>query len=282
MTLVGSFLVGLLCAAPQSANSAQHYLSQFEKAWAEVNTLEYILEKTERLRDGEVRQEAALVRFSKPNRFYIAATKPRKGQEVLYDSKVRLDELLVHPGRFPDFTLWIDIYGSLATGGQHHPVTHGAYGYIYEQLQFVRTQIANGKAKGIIRYDGVINVQGRKGHRVVVEVSPRKPRLIKARDEEPLFAFAKRVGVDTYRVFMENESIDELSDELEPGALYVVPSHYGTRMELVFDDLSGLLIRQRVWEPTDVLYEEYSFVSLKVNPVFGKDVFDPDNPAYNF
>jgi len=53
-------------------------------------------------------------------------------------------------------------------------------------------------------------------------------------------------------------------------------------MELVFDEASGLLIRQRVWEPADTLYEEYSFVNLRVNPALGNEAFDPNNPTYNF
>lgn len=88
--------------------------------------------------------------------------------------------------------------------------------------------------------------------------------------------------MDPYRILMENPQIDGLSDKLEPGSFYLVPLHYGSRLELVFNEENGLLVRQRVWEPAETLYEDYSFTSIRINPELGAQAFDEKNTAYDF
>jgi hypothetical protein len=63
------------------------------------------------------------------------------------------------------------------------------------------------------------------------------------------------------------------------------PTLYSDRIELCFDLATHLPVTLRAWEKDGDEYrqvEDYSWTQVQLNPGFGDEVFDPDNPTYNF
>ncbi len=261
---------------------SEEALARFESVWEEVKSLEYVLAKTERLRDGTLRDEKVLVKFAKPGRFYITGLEPRHGQEILYDSSKRPKELLVHPGRFPDLTLWLDIHGRIATANQHHPISHGGYGYLWEHLGYLLRTAREEPLEVDFRHLGMTEFMEQPVERVEIVTKNRKARSLLARKGESLFEFAQRVRMDPYRILMANPTISRLSAQLRGGKSYDVPWYYASRMELFLDPKTGLIRRYRCWNERGELYEDYQFEAIEVDPKLTQLDFDRNNPAYRF
>lgn len=271
--------VGLVVAGadPRAALEIERMFS----AWHRVDALSYRLDKTERLRGGELVHEAAFVKLRRPDSYYIAALEPRRGQEVIYVGSRDRDRLVVHPGRFPDITLEISVRGGLATQRQHHLVTHSGLRYTIEGLRQMLLAARDGGDDGRIVYAGIRVVGGHRCHAIESYAGSAKPARIAARDGEPLFEFAERVGQDAYVIYSSNPEINDLTDELEARD-YVVPPYYSSRSEWMLDEETSLPLRVTFWDADGSLYERYEYAGMRINPPLTDLDFDPENPGYGF
>ena len=63
------------------------------------------------------------------------------------------------------------------------------------------------------------------------------------------------------------------------------PTLYADRIELCFDDYNHLPVTLQAWNMDDTelrLVEDYTWTQVVVNPGLGDEVFDTENPDYNF
>lgn len=280
-------MIALLCAGTLAvgANAIDaegvRLMRRLFDAWDAVQTMSYRLRKEERLRHGELVVEEVFIKLRKPDSFYIAALAPRRGQEVIYVGARDRKRLIVHPGRFPDFTLRLDIRGSLTTRRQHHTVAHSGLQYTLDNLRESLLAARQGATQGELLYGGKTVLFGWPAQIVVMAAADNDIVPLRAREDETLIAFGERVGQDPYVILYANPSIDSLTDELEARD-YGVPVHYCAKTELVLDDATGLPLRITMWDARGNLYERYEFLEVKINPPMSDLDFNPDNPAYDF
>lgn len=245
-----------------------------------VRALTYRFVKRERLRDGTLTDSEHEVKWLAPGRVYMKTLRPRVGQEVLFDPTRDSRRLRVHIGRFPDFTLHLDIDGDLATRGEHHLVSHVGFAYIAGVLRRSAERARRepmGETAGLERRceagvcrDHLVLVAGR-----------RAPARVMAEPGEPLVAFAERAGADPYLVAYTNPDVLGLASRLRRRE-YVVPAYYGSRTEVVIDPVMRLPLAQTVWDDQGRLYEDYRFEELRRDPPLVEADFDPANRAYGF
>jgi hypothetical protein len=256
------------------APSSDLLIARFREAWARVDTMTYRLHKVERMRDGEVIDEEIAVKLRKPLAVYAAAVKPRPGQEIIYDSSRDRHEFIVHPGHFPDVTLRLDIDGYLATRRQHHLISHLG-------LDYILRSILRFGARGRVTYTGDSTLLGRPVRWLLFESAKTDKKLVVAKEEETLFAFAERVGMDAYYVFYNNKDIGDITDTLD-AKVYAVPPDYGARTELALDAETALPVQLTVWDAKGRMYERIELKEVVINPPLTELDFDPQNPAYDF
>ena len=276
--LLTAAIVGVGFEADPEATALVERMSA---AWAHVDTLTYRFNKTERMRDGTLIVEEVAVKLKKPLSLYIAAILPDRGQEIIYDPRHDPEHFVVHRGRFPDLTLHLDLYGSLATRGQHHLLTHAGLGYTLSTLKIGINGARKRAEGGVLRHVGTTTLWGRGVEVIRFEAGDLTPLEIPAHADETLLDFAARVGMDAYAIFSINPEIEQMTDELEARA-YKVPKTYGARTELAIDLGTGLPIRVTIWDAAGRLYERYDYMDVVVNPRLTDIDFDPENPAYNF
>jgi len=245
-----------------------------------VRALTYHFVKRERLRDGTLTDSEHEVKWLAPGRVYMKTLRPRPGQEVLFDPTRDARRLIVHTGRFPDFTLHLDVDGSLATSGEHHLVSHVGLAYIATVLrrsaERVRREPMGETARLERRCEG-----GACRDRLVLVAGTRPPARVMAEAGEAVVAFAERAGVDPYLVVYTNPDVDGLSSHLRRRE-YVVPAYYGSRTEVVIDPSTRLPLAQTVWDDQGRLYEDYRFDELRCDPPLVEADFDPANRTYGF
>lgn len=258
-------------------------IERFESAWQATSTLRYRLLKRERVKSGATIEEEALIKWTRrPACVYLAAKKPREGQEVIYCAERDGRELIVHPGRFPDVTLKLDLGGSLATRNQRHPITHVGFDYTLAMIRASRERAKREPHGEQMLYDGSRNVRGRRGIVVTLLAGSRAATTVTARKGDTVLSLAERVGRDGYGLVMANEKVSSLGDELASGRPVVVPAYYAARSEIVLDTETGLPLEQTSFDEAGKLLEAYGYTDVEVNPTLTAQDFDPENPAYDF
>ncbi|MBI3178797.1 MAG: DUF1571 domain-containing protein [Deltaproteobacteria bacterium] len=241
----------------------------------------YRLEKQERLCDGELVVEEAAIKLRKPASFYIAALKPRRGQEVIYVRERDPRRLIAHPGSFPDVTVRLNIKGGMATDRQHHMITHTGFDYtvlaLKRGLQRAKVQPQGER----LEHAGGGTLFGRPVEWVRMHAGTAAPRQVEAKKGEALLDFADRVEQDAYVILCANPDLDGLDETLSARA-YTVPYYYASKTEIAVDRETHLPLRLAFYEPAERLYERYDFMDVVIDPPPSDSDFDPDNPAYDF
>lgn len=257
-------------------------VERFERVWKVTRSVTYRDVKTERLRDGKIVTEELAVKYQSPGRVYLRMLRPRVGQEVIYDRTKDTKHLTVHPGRFPDLTLSLDIEGLLATRDQHHTVA--AVGF-NKALHILRSAIERAKREPYgddLGYGGKSIFDGRSVEKVIMRAGNHPAREVQALDDETLLSFARRVDMDAHVILTANPSIRSLASRLDGGQSYIVPAYYAPRSESWFDEQTGMPLKQVMWSADGRLYEDYQHLDLVLNPPLSDLDFDPENPAYGF
>ncbi len=261
---------------------AMRVVERFEAAWRTAQSISFRDVKTERLRHGKVVTEELAVKYQRPGRVYLRTLRPQPGQEVIYDRARNTKRLTVHPGRFPDVTLSLDIEGLLATRDQHHTVASVGFD---AALHILRSAIERARREPYgdhLAYAGSTTFDGHEVDRVVMHAGRHPGRKVVARADETLLSFARRVDMDAYVIYMANPQIRSLSSHLDGGQAYAVPAYYAPLSESWFDRDTGMPLKQVMWSADGSVYESYSHLDLVLNPTFSDTDFDPENPAYDF
>lgn len=284
-----SILFAIFIVAPAAAEEAlaagavdaeaKKLIDAFFAANSLLKDTIYLLDKQERMRDGDVVKETLLVKLRvKPYAVYLARQKPKKGMEALYKQGGKMTG---HTGSFPDITLNIDPQGSLAMKDQHHPIYSTGTQEIVRRLNQA-LKLADGDApRTTIRKIADQKVDGVSATCIEVDWAKAGRRQIKAKDDETLYQLAKRTDSWPYLIYATNVGIDDLDDELDEGAPVFVPRGYAQKSIFCFDPTTALIVRE-IYHDKKGVWEKYDTRQRKVNPGLTAKDFDEDNKAYDF
>jgi hypothetical protein len=257
-------------------------VERFASTWERTRAVTYRDVKQELLRDGKLSVEEVRIKFQRPARAYLFTVRPVRGREILYDRSKDPRKMKVHTGRFPDMTLSIDIFGSLATRDQHRTLSEVGFD---EALRALRADILRAERDPHgeqLQWLGQGTFDRRRVDRIAFVAGQRPARRERARARESLFAFAERVEMEPYVIFVANPRLDALSDELERDHPYTIPGYRASRIEYWFDSETGMLLKQVAFDLQGKLYESYEHFDMVLNAALSDADFDPDNPAYGF
>jgi outer membrane lipoprotein-sorting protein len=275
--------LSLLTGADLSVDpKAKDLLDGLAKAWGEVKTATYKMKRMERMRNGkEIREESSL-KYRKPNDVYIACTSPCAGQEVIYSQTKNPKQLRVHPGKFPDVTLWLDVHGDLTTKNQHHVIYHTDLGYALDIIARAFKAVQNDPHGEKLEYGGTVTRSGRQGELVRLLAGNRPPTKTQPKKGESFLELGRRINFDPYVMYAANADVSSLNSRLDPDKTYIVPAYYAEKTELMIDPKTGLLLEQDMWNGDGELYEKLEYFDMVPNAPISDLDFDEKNPAYKF
>lgn len=248
------------------------------KAIKAVDTYEGEFLKRERIED-ELKQEKMSFRFARPFKVYLKYIDPNPGQEVLYVRGANKNRIKAHKGSFPDITVNLSPYGRQAMKDSHQPImTFGLQRQIQIMAKIHRRALEQGGASYAISDGGVLFGEP------VWKIEARLPstgRTVKAKDDENLWEFAKRVGQDMYVILHHNEDIDSPTDVRAEQKVFV-PHYYASRGQYFIGKRSFMMIKAVSWDHEGRLYEVYEYPELVLNPGLEDRDFDHRNRDYDF
>ncbi|MCC6808626.1 MAG: DUF1571 domain-containing protein [Deltaproteobacteria bacterium] len=281
--MIASFVCLLaVAAAPSVDPKAKELLDQLQKSWNETKTATYRMKRMERMRNGkEIREEAA-IKFRKPNEVYIGCINPCGGQEVIYSETKNPKQLRVHPGKFPDVTLWLDVHGDLTTKNQHHVIYHTDLGYALGVIRKAWKAMEADPQGEKAEYGGPVTRQGRQVELVRLLAGNRPPTRVEAKKGETFLDMGRRIGFDPYVIYSANPDVSSINSRLSGGQTYIVPAYYAEKTELLIDPKTGMLVEEKMWNGDGELYEQIEFFDMVPNAPLTDLDFDEKNPAYKF
>ena len=211
-----------------------------------------------------------------PYGLYLNQRFPKEGVEILVRSKE--EKPLVNPNAFPWFNLNLDPYGPLMRRNQHHTVFDSGFDLLMNTL---KTELdAMGDNNSNMRYNGIVEWDGRPAHEIEVLYPDYGKKLYKVMMGEDLNSIGRKLNVNEYSILELNKDID-FYDDVKPGDEIMVPSSYAKRMVLLIDVDYMLPMVTRVYDDKG-LYEQYAYRKFVLNPQFEPDEFKSSYDGYGF
>ena len=257
-------------------------LEAMEKATAGLN--DYTMRLVKRELRGTVLspEESIVIKWQRPQRIYLhEIAGPREGQEVLYAPGWNKNRIKVHPGSFPDVTVNLNPYGTMAMAHSHHPVPEVSLVHLTD-LVLDNVRRARARNVGTLAVVGHETLFGRPTLQLeaTAPASAKTPTIEKG---ETLWDVAKATGQSMYVILHANRARKwRQADHPEKGDAVIVPDFYAGRLVLWIDDATQLPLQIDLYDHEGNLYEHYEHHNLKVNPGLTDADFNPKNPAYRF
>jgi outer membrane lipoprotein-sorting protein len=267
---------------PRYQPEATEAIAAMAEAASKIQDYTMLLVKRELFGKELDDEETLVVKWQRPQRIYLLEIEgPREGQEVLYATGWNKDRIKVHKGSFPDLTLNLDPYGTLAMSRAHHAVPEVSL-VRFVDLVVDNVRRAQAKNVGSAKVVGRDVLWGRPARKLEFTAPPtgKSPTLAKG---ETLWDIARATGQDMYVILHANRARRwRQADHPEPGDAVIVPEFYAGRLVLWLDDELRLPIQADLYDHEGNLYEHYEHRDLKVNVGLGPQDFDPKNPDYRF
>lgn len=264
--------------SPGSTPSAAELMSEAMKTIKAVDSYTGEFIKRERIKD-DFDAEHTFYKFKRPFKVYMKYIDPHPGQEVLYVRGENDNEIKAHKGSFPDITVNLSPYGRAAMKGSHQPIMTFGLEVAIKIMTRIRKQA---EAAGLDVYK--VSDGGTAYGEPVWKIEAKLPstgRTVKAKDDENLWQFAKRVGQDMYVILHHNPDIKSPKD-IDEGDDVFVPDFYASRLEYMIGKNTKMLRREASWDHKGQTYERYEYPVLKLNAGLTDKDFDPDNEEYDF
>ena len=101
VTLMALSDSGPAIASGEQPDDVLGLLSGMEQAWLEVDDYSKLVDKTERLINGDVTQQTVFIKFRQPGDHYMTVLDgPNKGGELIYPAREGSDLAVAHAGGF--------------------------------------------------------------------------------------------------------------------------------------------------------------------------------------
>jgi outer membrane lipoprotein-sorting protein len=278
------FLVLALAGTPTARYDPDAFaaLEAMEKATAGLNDYTMRLVKRELRGTVFLPEESIVIKWQRPQRIYLhEIAGPREGQEVLFAPGWNKDRIKAHPGSFPDVTVNLNPYGSMAMAHSHHPVPEVSLVHLTD-LVLDNVRRARARNVGTLTLVGHETLFGRPALRIEA-TAPANATTPSIEKGETLWDVAKATGQSMYVILHANRSRKwRQADHPEKGDAVIVPDYYAGRLVLWIDDELQLPLQIDLYDHEGSLYEHYEHHDLEINVGLTDADFNPKNPAYRF
>lgn len=293
---LAALLLGWGPAAGAEFDEALELLADMEDAWSRINDYSKLVDKTERLVNGDVTQQTVFVKFRRPGQYYMTVLEgPNKDGELIYPAREGSDLAVAHAGGFKggfakflqktvifrrvvptEFRLDDPTLGEW----QHQTATDTDIGSTI-------AQIAGNIRRGIDFGEGEITVSEDcdDDSRCLFQLDFAFPAGVgkthAVRAGETLWNIAADYGRPMYVIWYNNPDVRG-PRKLKPGMTLFVPRYYSARGSVWVSPETLLPTQIDIFDAEERLYERYVYRDVQLNLGLTDLDFDPKNPDYRF
>jgi hypothetical protein len=295
-------LVLWLClAAPAHADSetfddALALLDSMERAWSQVDDYTKLVDKTERLVNGDVTQQTVLVKFRRPGQIYIAVLEgANEGGELIYPAREGSELAVAHAGGFKgglarflqktvilrkvvptEFRLDDPSLGEW----QHQTAANASIGATIDLIAG-NIRLAAEHGEGEIRLSEDCDDADNCLLKIDFSFPTDVGRSHEVQDGENLWTIAESYGRPMYVVWYNNPGVRG-PRKLKTDETLFIPRYYAARGTVWVSPETLLPVHIEIFDANGELYERYRYRDVRLNIGLTDVDFDPENPDYRF
>ncbi len=267
-----------------------------EQAWLEIDDYSKLVDKTERLINGDITQQTVFIKFRRPGDHYMTVLEgPNKGGELIYPAREGSDLAVAHAGGFKgglarflqatvilrkvvptEFRLDDPSLGEW----QHQTAADTSIGATIDRIAGnVRRAIEFGEGEIGVTDDCddagncLLNLA------FLLPADAGEEHVVQ--DGETLWTIAAAYGRPMYVVWYNNPDVKG-PRKVKPGTTLFIPRYYAARGTVWVSPDSLLPERIEIFDADDRLYERYVYRDVRLNIGLTDLDFDPENPDYRF
>ena len=254
-------------------------ITAMKAAWKKTKDYSAVLHVRQRV-DGKLyAEQKTQFKFRGPSDMYAKRlNEPNKNAEALYrGSKWNEGKIKANKGSFPNLTLSLDPYGSMAMSGQNHPMPESHLGYY---VNLIVSDFEKAQKEGVAspKSAGASSVDGRSCQKMSFTTNPKAGSSYSPKKGDSWRSIAKANAIDVVALRAQNtgKKLDDAAVSL------FVPVYYASKWELCLDDKSGLPLSFTSYDAAGNVFDQYELHSFQHNSGLTDDDFDPANKAYKF
>jgi hypothetical protein len=271
-------LAGMSPANRPATISSKEIMDKMFVSIKQLRTVQFIMKNWER-REGRNREGEQHIKANiSPFWLYAYIAKPSKGVEALWRQGENNNKVLVHPNSFPYISLNLDPNGSLVRSGSHHNLFAANPNYTAEIIRDTYKKVGH-EFTNIFKHEGDVVFDGKDCYKLVINYTPYKLYNYKVLAGEDVFSIARKLYLNEFKI-KELNNLKEFTD-LKAGQILVLPNAYAKKTILFIDKETYLPLVQVIYDELG-FFERYEYHDLQINPVFKKNEFTKEFPAYHF
>lgn len=257
--------------------SGTQLLHEMAESTDKIKSFTATITKSERI-NGEMETQISTVKLNRdPFNLYLRQEFPKAGVEILCRSDRK--KVLVNPNSFPWINLNLDPYGSLMRRNQHHTVYDSGFDLMTSILLKELSAMGSNSAEHV-EYFGTKMNEGREVHHIEFINDSYKIIDFTVKKDQDVGDIAAQLNINEYYILELNDAID-FYDDVRPGQVIKVPSHYASRMTLFVD--VEFMLPLVIWAYDDKgLFEKYAYSNFVLNPTFQPEEFEANYKDYGF
>ena len=252
-------------------------MSNMFMAASKVQTLSYVMKKTERFYGNMAFQISEVKYRQKPLGIYLRQQHPTDGLEVLFPKSEGSKRAVINPNKFPWFNITAHPDGSIMRDEQHHSIKESGYDYFMDILSNLYNKY---NTDGLIHFEKDTTWNKQECYILMFNNIHYTYTIDTTRKGENLVEFAKRNFIPEYSILELNKNIDDYYD-ITPGKILNIPNDYAKGMKLMIDKKRLLPLVIEVYDDKGI-YEKYEYHNLIVNPSFEDEEFSMYYNDYGF
>ena len=242
----------------------------------EIGALSFTMTKIERIDSELIRQVSFCKMIRNPLTVYLRQEYPNDGLEILFSVG---EKVLINPNGFPWINLRLSPTGNMVRADQHHTIIESGYDHVMNVLEHIMIKYAP-KVNSMLFVEKDTVWDGYSVWKIKLRNPYYEVKNYTMQKGETVTQVARRDMLSEYWLVEQNEALKSCNDE-KPGLTIKRPNDYAPSMEIYIDKVRLIPLVMKIYD-LNGLYELYSYIDVKVNPIFQDKEFDKDFEAYDF
>lgn len=259
-------------------------IEKMNKSVKAIKTMKCKFLKNERYNGKIVVSEQIFKLNTNPRKVYMKILKgPNSGTEVIFIPTENKGEARVSAGKFVP-TISLSPFSSLMRDKQRNTIYELGYNYtgnvIYKNFEKYKARGPELYKSGSFKYDGIIDFDGKKCHKVTIDNREYKILEYKVLKGETFRTIAQKLLLDEYNLVELNPSVKD-GYKLKEGQVIKVPSDFCKMVIMYIDVKTNLPVYQKIYDNTGLM-GEYTYLDLMINTPIADEEFTTDFKEYGF
>ncbi|MBN1118919.1 MAG: DUF1571 domain-containing protein [Bacteroidales bacterium] len=232
----------------------------------------------ERIENAYLSKKATFKINYNPYQVYLKQEYPNNF-EVLFKEGENNEKAWVKPSSFPWTTISLNPTGKTMRENNHHSIYKAGFRFIVEVFEYLQSKYKD-DFSNMFTYNGLVKYNNLLSHKFTFENPNFSIIDYNLAEGSTLEELSDKLKINDYMVTLLNPELKDY-EEIPADTKIKIPTDYSKKIVAYIDIETGYFNGIKAYDENG-LWEEYTYVDLKINPNFTELDFDLENPVYSF